>query len=206
MQNYPNLPTNLHIATLTGAALAAHIGALARLRIEVFRAFPYLYDGDFEYEARYLCRYIDSPGSMMVLVFNGAEIVGASTGIPLQYEMPEVQQPFLSHGWNVKSGFYFGESVLQQRWRGQGLGVRFFIEREVYARRLGGFEYLAFCGVQRPDNHPLRPADYVPLDDFWKKRGYQPQAELTTTFSWQDVGENTETLKPMQFWIKPLKD
>ena len=206
MQNKLHFSPNLRIEILSGGAIATHIEALARLRIEIFRAFPYLYAGDRDYEARYLRRYIEAPGSMRVLVFAGTEVVGASTCMPLQYEMDEVRQPFVKHGWNVERGFYFGESVLQQRWRGQGLGLRYFAKREAYARRLGGFTYLAFCAVQRPHNHPLRPVDYVPLDTFWQKRGYQPQAELTTAFAWQDVGENRETLKPMQFWIKPLKE
>ena len=33
----------------TGASLERYIPELARLRIEVFRAWPYLYDGDQEY-------------------------------------------------------------------------------------------------------------------------------------------------------------
>lgn len=206
MQNLPNLPGALRVVTLTGSALAVHIEALARLRIEIFRAFPYLYAGDRAYEARYLRRYVEAPGSVIVLVLNDAEVVGASTGMPLRYEMDEVQQPFLQQGWNVERGFYFGESVLQPHWRNLGLGLRFFAEREAHAQRLGGFEYLTFCAVQRPANHPLRPADYVPLDDFWRKRGYQAQPKLTSAFSWQDVGENMESLKPMQFWIKSLKD
>lgn len=34
------------VAPVTGAGLAEVIPALARLRITVFRDFPYLYDGD----------------------------------------------------------------------------------------------------------------------------------------------------------------
>ena len=83
MQNLPNLPGALRVVTLTGSALAVHIEALARLRIEVFRAFPYLYAGDRAYEARYLRRYVEAPGSVIVLVLNDAEVVGASTGMPL---------------------------------------------------------------------------------------------------------------------------
>lgn len=41
---------NIRIERKSGAALIEHISDLASLRIEVFRDFPYLYDGDFEYE------------------------------------------------------------------------------------------------------------------------------------------------------------
>ena len=59
--------------------------------------------------------------------------------------------------------------------------------------------------MERPADHPLRPADYVPLDDFWGKRGYRRRADLRTTLAWQDIGEAGETGKPMSFWLKPAR-
>ena len=47
----------IRIERKSGAALERHIADLARLRIEVFRDFPYLYDGDFEYEKN-ICKPI----------------------------------------------------------------------------------------------------------------------------------------------------
>ena len=41
----------IDVAPMTGAGLADVLPALAELRITVFRAFPYLYDGDAAYEA-----------------------------------------------------------------------------------------------------------------------------------------------------------
>jgi hypothetical protein len=80
--------------------------------------------------------------------------------------------------------------------------VRFFEEREAYARRLGRFDWCAFCAVERPKDHPLRPAGYAPLDDFWSKRGYEHRADLCTVLEWQDIGEENESGKPMSFWLK----
>ena len=39
----------LRIERLSGDALLQYLPELARLRITVFRAFPYLYDGDMAY-------------------------------------------------------------------------------------------------------------------------------------------------------------
>ena len=99
--------------------------------------------------------------------------------------------------------FYFGESVLLSRYRGQGVGVRFFEEREKAARD-HGYNQAAFCGVVRADDHPARPADYEPLDAFWGRRGYQRRGDLVATFSWQDIGDSRETEKPMVYWMKSL--
>ncbi len=194
----------LTLKRLSGEELVRYIPELAQLRIQVFRDFPYLYDGDLAYEERYLQTYIQAPASVIVLAFDGDKVVGASTGIPLKYETDEVKQPFINAGYDIDKVFYCGESVLISSYRGQGAGVAFFEHREAHAREIGGFEYSCFCGVQRPDNHPARPTDFLPLDNFWRKRGYEKYPELITTFSWKELDEINESPKPMTFWMKNL--
>jgi GNAT superfamily N-acetyltransferase len=188
---------------LSGADLERYIPELARLRIRVFRDFPYLYEGDLAYEERYLQTYIQGQGSVVVLAFDGDEIVGASTGLPLSQETDEVLLPFQNANLPIADIFYCGESVLLKEYRGQGAGVAFFNEREAHARELG-CKWSCFCGVQRPDDHPMRPADFVPLGNFWRNRGYEKRPELATTFSWKEIGEANESPKPMTFWMKAL--
>ena len=194
----------IHVERKSGKALIPYIPELARLRIEVFRDFPYLYDGTIEYEQKYLQTYIDHPDSVIVLAFDDDNnaIVGASTAIPMRDETAELQKPFLEHDYDINKVFYCSESVLNKAYRGLGLGVRFFEEREAHAAELGGFEYLTFCCVERPVDHPRRPADYVPLDQFWNKRGYFKHPELKTTYLWKDLDDEDETAKPMTFWLK----
>lgn len=194
----------LTLKRLSGAELVRYIPELAQLRIQVFRDYPYLYDGDLAYEEKYLQTYIQAPASVIVLAFDGDKVVGASTGIPLIYETDEVKMPFINAGYDIDKVFYCGESVLISDYRGQGAGVAFFEHREAHAREIGGIEYSCFCGVQRPDNHPARPADFVPLDNFWRKRGYEKYPELNTTFSWKELDETNESPKPMTFWMKNL--
>lgn len=191
----------LRYQTFSGIQLGDHIDALAQLRIEVFREFPYLYDGDLQYEKGYLKTYTQSQNSLIVLVWDGDRAVGASTAIPLLEETAEVQQPFIDAGMELERLFYCGESVLLSDYRGQGVGVRFFELREQAARR-GGFQQICFCAVQRPDDHPRKPAGYQPLDLFWQNRGYQKQPHLTTQFSWKDLDEEVESFKPMAYWLK----
>lgn len=195
----------MKLVTLKGGAIAPHIDDLARLRIAVFRAFPYLYEGSLDYEARYLATYAKSQESVFGLALDGERVVGAATGMPLRDETGEVKAPFREKGWPVEAIFYYGESVLLPDYRGRGIGVGFFEAREAFARSLGRFSLAAFCAVRRPPDHPRRPDDYVPLDAFWKKRGFTPHPELETRFSWRDLDEPAETEKPMSFWIKPLE-
>ena len=196
--------TKITTLTLSGSAASDYIPELARLRMQVFREFPYLYDGDLAYEETYLQTYARSEDTVIVLALNEGKVIGASTGMPMELETGEVQAPFLKRGYDPGEIFYFGESVLDRAFRGQGLGGRFFQEREAHARRLGRFAYTTFCAVQRPDDHARRPADYRPLDEFWKKRGYEKHPELHTHFSWKDVDEEGENEKRMVFWLKEL--
>ncbi|MGZ8223856.1 MAG: GNAT family N-acetyltransferase [Methylobacter sp.] len=193
---------NIRIERWSGAALQQYIPELARLRIEVFRDFPYLYDGDFDYEKKYLQTYIDCSDSVIVLAFDGDKIVGASTAMTMKYETNELKKPFIENDYNLDDVFYCSESVLNKQYRGLGIGVRFFEQREAHAEDLGGFKHITFCCVERPIDHPRRPADYVPLDKFWNKRGYFKHPELRTTYSWKDLDDINETPKPMIFWLK----
>lgn len=196
------MSSTLRVQRFTGAEFQRYIPELARLRIEVFHDFPYLYDGTTDYEEKYLQTYVRAKDAVIVIAFDGEKVIGASTGMPMLEETEEIRCPFLAHGYDPARVFYFAESVLQKNYRGSGLGVRFFEERETHATALGRFDYTCFCGVQRPLDHPRRPADFTPLDRFWTKRGYVKHPELSTTISWKDLDDVDETPKPMTFWLK----
>lgn len=194
----------MRILVRQGCDITPFINDLAGLRISVFRAFPYLYEGTLEYEQTYVATYAASPESVFVLALDGDTVVGASTGLPMADETAAFKAPFLKGGFDPHRIFYFGESVLLPAYRGQGLGVRFFEEREAHARRLERFDFCCFCAVERPADHPLRPVDYQPLDAFWAHRGYVHHPELKTEYVWRDLGEVEDTAKPMSFWMKEI--
>ncbi|WP_312935008.1 GNAT family N-acetyltransferase [Pseudomonas sp.] len=194
----------MEIRLLHGAAIAPYIDDLARLRLTVFREFPYLYDGTLEHEADYLTPYARSGRSLLVLALDDGQVVGASTGLPLVDKAAEFQQPFLEQGRDPNSVYYFGESLVLPEYRKQGVGVRFFIERESYAHKLAEFDYCAFCAVERPSGHPLRPSDYKPLQGFWRNRGFLHEPSLRTHCAWRDLNESQASDKIMSFWLKAL--
>jgi len=194
----------LAVRALTGEALAAALPDLARLRIEVFRAFPYLYDGTEGYEARYLARFAEAPRAVVVAATDGGRLVGAATAAPLATEAQAFRAPFEQAGIDPSRIFYFAESVLDPAYRGRGFGHAFFDERERHARSFGDYTHAAFCAVIRPPDHPLKPPGYRPLDAFWEKRGYRKADGLIAHYAWRDIGEAEETEKPMQFWMKAL--
>ncbi len=191
------------VRVLDAAERDAGFDDLAQLRITVFRDFPYLYDGDAAYERDYLSIWFQAEGAYVAGAFDGSLMVGACTAVPLSAHSEAFAAPFAARGLDPASFFYFGESVLLAGYRGQGIGGRFFDLREAEARRQG-FATCLFSAVVRPFDHPMRPAGYRPLDDFWQRRGYRRMGGFSTLFSWKDIGDEAETEKPMQYWFRDI--
>ena len=194
----------LDVKSVTGEDILKILPDLGRLRIIVFRDWPYLYDGTIEYEEKYLEKFAKAKGAVVIAAYDGDQMVGASTGAPMIEHADEFGEPFKKAGYDISKIFYCGESVLLKSHRGHGLGHAFFDGREAQAKKLGGFTHSSFCRVIRPENHPLKPADYAPLDPFWKKRGYEPVDGIIATYDWKDIDQPDETTHKMQFWMKTL--
>lgn len=192
---------SVEVRRLSGEGLAAALDDLAALRIAVFAAFPYLYDGDPAYEGGYIREFAAERGSVLVAAFDADRIVGAATCSPMASQKPEFQAPFRERGLDVERLFYFGESVLLPEFRGLGIGHAFFDQREAAAREAGA-NAACFAAVVRPQGHPARPEGYRPLDAFWARRGYAPVPGFVTTLAWREHGEAGESPKPMQYWLR----
>lgn len=192
------------VQSLTGDDIRTVLPDLARLRIEVFREWPYLYDGSLAYEEDYLSKFAEAPGAVCVVVRDWGKIVGVSTAVPLAQEHEAFTAPFVSAGFDISKIFYCGESVLLKDYRGQGIGHKFFAAREAQAKKQGGFTHSCFCSVIRSADHTLKPDDYFALDPFWRSRGYAPVPGVLARFDWKDIDKDFETEHQLQFWMKEI--
>lgn len=198
---------NVQIKSLEGKELNSHIEDLAQLRIQVFKDFPYLYEGSLDYEKSYLASYQQSELSKVFIAFDGDRPIGASTCNLLANEEQEFKDAVESFYPNLEKVFYFGESVLLKEYRGRGIGKDFFQLREAHAKKSLGSElaYTCFCSVVRSPQHPLKPTDYRALDPFWESQGYTKQAQVIADFKWKDIDQEKETEKQLVFWFKDWK-
>ena len=185
------------------AEVASRLDDVARLRIEVFRDWPYLYEGSLDYEREYLGVYAENPRTVLIGAFAGDRMVGAATGAPMTDHAAAFAAPLTAAGLDPKDVFYCAESVLLPGWRGKGVGHRFFDEREA-AARADGFSISVFASVIRPQGHPLRPEAPRDLAPFWRARGYRPLDAPPAVFRWRDVGQAEETEKRLALWWRPL--
>lgn len=191
----------MDVRALTGDEIAAHLGDLARLRIVVFAEYPYLYDGSEDYEAEYIREFAEAPGAALVAAFDGDRVVGAATASPMWAQKREFRQPFEERGIDTNRLFYFGESVLLPEYRGRGIGHAFFDHREAAARAAGA-NMACFAAVIRGEEHPAKPDGYRPLDEFWRKRGYERVDGLITRLSWKEHGSEAERENNLQYWMR----
>ncbi len=194
---------DIDVRALRGADLEQALDGVARLRITVFRDWPYLYDGSPDYEREYLATYRDNAGALLVGAFHDGQLIGASTSTPMEDHAPEFAAPFHDLGISPDRMLYGAESVLLRPYRGIGLGHGFIDLREAHAHALGR-THVAFCSVIRPDTHPARPAIARTNDAFWRGRGYDSLPGVLARFSWRDLGEAEETEKALQFWMRAL--
>ncbi len=194
----------IRVEPLTGQALMRALPALARLRITVFRDWPYLYEGTLDYEQHYLERFGKAEQAVIVAAQDVDEIVGIATASPMAGHADAFIDMFRSRGIDTSKIFYFGESVLLKPYRRRGIGHKFFDHREAHAKAQPGITHATFCGVLRSADHPLKPKDFFDLDPFWTKRGYEKLKGMVGTFSWKDTGDSEQTPKAMQFWMKQL--
>ncbi|MEM6945192.1 MAG: GNAT family N-acetyltransferase [Pseudomonadota bacterium] len=193
----------LTIRTLSHDEIEARLFDIAALRISVFRAYPYLYDGSEAYEAAYLRPYIDSAHALVVGCLDGERLVGAATGAPMEDHAEAFGAALAAVGLDPQATWYCGESVLLPEYRGRGVYRAFFERREAAGRALNR-EWSVFCAVARPADHPARPASYAPLDPIWQRYGYARHPSAEARFAWKDLGAPAETEKPMSVWTKKL--
>ncbi|NTV49196.1 MAG: GNAT family N-acetyltransferase [Geobacteraceae bacterium] len=189
---------------LTGSAVDDCLNDIASLRIEIFREFPYLYDGRREDELHYLKLYSVTPDSFVIIVKEGEKVAGAATGMPLRHETTELVEPFNGTSYPVDEIFYVGELLFYPEHRNRGMGMQVVRMVEEHVRSYSTYRYLTCATVVRPDNHPLRPSDYIPIDRFLAHTGFNLLPGITMSFTWLET-DGVRRSHPMNFWIKELQ-
>src|SRR5215469_10446564 len=120
------LMTDIHVRCFTGAGLKPYLHSVAKLRMEVFKEYPYFEEPDLDHEMSLLRKISVHRESIGVLIFDNTTLVGVSLGYPLSMEEPSLLRPFRDRNLDIDAYFYFGDSALLKSYRGRGIGHHFF--------------------------------------------------------------------------------
>ena len=188
---------------LTGTAIANALDDLATLRLDIFPEYPYLYQGRKADELKYLSTYAEAPDACVILAYDGLAVIGAATGMPLIHEDAQMIDAFTGIPFPLDEVYYVGELLFRLGYRNYGLGQKLLDRLENHIRSLGRYCRLTCATVERPDDHFLRPSDYIPISRFLARTGFVQLSGATTHFKWRETdGINRD--HRMQFWIKEL--
>lgn len=196
--------TDIHVRSFTGSGIKPYLHSIAKLRMEVFREYPYFEETDLDQETQYLRKLCSSKESIGVLIFDNNTLVGVSLGYPLTIEEPSLLLPFKECNLDIESYFFFGDSALLSNYRGRGIGHHFFDARETHVVHQKKFKHICFCVPDCPETDSRKPKDSISLLDFWRKRGYIQHPEMKCYLSWKAIDEEHPTEKKMNFWFKEL--
>lgn len=188
---------------LTGTAIAGVLDELATLRLHIFQEYPYLYEGRREDELTYLETYAKAPDACVILACDGSAVIGGATGMPLVHEDTQIRGAFAGTPLSLDEMYYVGELLFRPAYRNCGLGRKLLARLEIHIRSLGGYRTLTCAMVERSDDHPLRPCDYLPITRFLARTGFVRLPGVTTHFTWRET-DGVKRDHSMQFWIKEL--
>lgn len=196
-----SLPDSIRIETLVGSDMEKALDGLAALRIQVFQEWPYLYEGNLEHEKNYIKTFAKLKHAALIGAFDHEKLVGAATCSALVEQDEWVLKAFEGSQLDLQTLFYFGESVLDQSYRGLGLGHVFFDERERFARQFEHITTSCFCAVERSDEDPRKPAEYRNLHKFWRSRGYSRAENIKANLQWPEGQTKEMCSHNLQFWL-----
>lgn len=188
---------------VTGTAITGALDSLASLRLEIFREYPYLYDGRREDEIANLRSYAEAPDACVILAYDECAVVGAATGMPFIHEGEQMQAAIAVSQYSAEKLYYVGELLFYRAYRNKGLGLQLLGQLEQHIRSLGRYRHLVCATVERPAAHSLQPDGYVPITRFLARTGFDLIPGVTTSFAWRETdGVRRDHL--MQFWVKEL--
>ncbi|QQR48636.1 GNAT family N-acetyltransferase [bacterium] len=195
----------LEIRTFSGPEARQYSSDIINIRF-LFKEFPYLYQGTVEYEVEYLETYFKSPNAIILLVFDNDKVVGFANAIPLVEELEEIKAPFIKKGLNLDDYLYIGEVMLYPEYRKKGIVKRFYESLKIVEddARAKGFRSTIFMMVDRPEDHPLRPEGYQPLDAMCRYFGYGLAPDMKIALAWTQVDTGMETDNTLSIWEKKI--
>lgn len=193
---------------VTKEEILPYLDIVAQLRIQYFKEFPYLYEGNLAYEMQYLTSFASNTEATLALAMDGEQIIGFATGTSLVSEfdiLKSANNQTLNLGIQNEKCCYIGEVIVDKKYRGLKIGSNLIKMQESHFKTKG-YQTAAFLTVNREENHPLKPNNYLNPDIIWQKLGYTKTNQIIA-FSWPVIQLNGGVLEQeneLRFWVKEI--
>lgn len=203
VENFTKLKNDLTLSTLSGSEARKYFQQIASMRINMFKGYPYFYEGSFDCEKEYLESYFNSTHSKVLLVLKDEQIVGFSTSIPLK-EMEVVRSAFSKKQIDTSQYLYIGETLIEEPFRTPELLRKISEFHEAQAKNTG-YSRLVCMVVKRDHSHPLRPANYRALEPV-QDLGYKLLEEIEVKQKWERTDTHQREENCLDIWTKPISN
>ncbi len=191
-----------------GDHLEQLIPEIAKARLELFKEFPYLYEGTYENESKYLKDFACNPKSIILTAHEGDKLIAfvTATAVESGFELTEAIKD-LMQGQGIDTGkyFYISEMMVYPEFRSFELQNKLKKDIENYALK-NNYSKTCFLSVFRENDHPLRPERYKEVSRLWKFNKYH-KTEISTEFEWNTVQKDSESKlmnNRLDLWEKEL--
>ncbi len=196
-----------HVRLLTGNAMQYMIPFIAQQRVDAYRGYPYLYEGNLSEGYELLEWHAQVPYATFAIAFHEDVPVGCALGIPFTLYGPHFMgsvELFKSHGIDPDCFYYITDIIILEEHRGKSLATRLTECVETYSMSVG-FGYVCFTSESH-EHHPLKPEGYKELDALWAHLGYH-KTNLVTYAAWNTIqveGPSRVQDHPLPYWIKKV--
>lgn len=194
------------LRVLIGSAVKQEeIEFIAQSRIQAYREYPYLYEGNLQEEIAHIKWFFSLPRSAAAFAYDGTKLIGVIIGTSFkdfdEHFKGSVDR-FKKAQLDPEEYYYFTDIIISPAYRGRGIAKRLSKLIEDHAKDLG---YKAGCCVNEShEKHPLKPSDYKGLDVAFANAGYR-KLPVTLTFNWQTRvadGRSQDMDHILVYWIK----
>lgn len=185
-----------------------YIETISKLRIEIFKEYPYLYKGDLAYENNYMQGYTQDKRAMIVIAKVDGVLAGVSTGIPLISDseiVADAKKCFSQQDVEIGDYYYYGEVIVLPEFRGMSLTTKLY-EAQNELVKSWGYKHVCILTVVREPDHPLKPNNYVSKDKMWEHLGFF-RRKLTVDYHWPTIQPDKSVQNvnnTLEFWAKDL--
>lgn len=195
------------ITLMLGSQIASFSNQIVLTIIETFKHYPYLLEGEYDYNQQYFKEITTSNHGGLALATLKEEFAGFLMGCPLaarQEQFADAFEIFKKNNFTASDYYLFTDVVVLPKFQNKKIASNLFAYFEEWVKSWG-YKGICLFIIQHNEDHALKPVDYKNIDDFYAKLGYT-KTEIQSISTWPTIMDAQGTVSFLEhvlyFWIK----